>query len=188
MEDTKQQIIQAALKIMSEKGIDGITTRKIARDAKVNVAAVNYYFHSKDKLIEESIGSFVAKLEDIFLTLEKNEKPRDLLMNFLEKFIDYVAAHPGITKSLFFQMISPVRLNTRLAASMKKNFGLLKNNIRQNTNLKEDKILNFMALELISAVVYPILLSRHLKEVSLIDYSDSNDRKKYVDLLINKLI
>jgi len=84
-------------------------------------------------------------------------------------------------------MIPPSQSNARLAKSMRKNFELLKRNLQQNTGLKEEKILNFMALEIISAIVYPILLNCHLKEVSLIDYSNPDDRKKYIDLIINKI-
>lgn len=49
--DTRQRIMLAARRIFSERGFDAATLREITEAAQANVAAVNYYFRSKDELI-----------------------------------------------------------------------------------------------------------------------------------------
>jgi len=49
---TEQKIRQAATKVFLEKGFDGTTTRDIAGEAGMNVALLNYYFRSKQKLFD----------------------------------------------------------------------------------------------------------------------------------------
>jgi TetR/AcrR family transcriptional regulator, regulator of cefoperazone and chloramphenicol sensitivity len=184
---SKQQIIETALKIMGEQGIEGITTRRIAEAANVNTAALNYHFSSKQTLIEEAIGSFITELTKIFEPLGDKKNAKENLRIFLNSFIEYALAYPGITKSLFFQMAIQDGPNLILATAMKHNFDLLKDNLRQNSGVTSEKTLSFMALETMSALIYPLMLNRHLREVSLIDFSNPTDRTEYTNLLIMKI-
>ncbi len=49
---TKEKILNTTEKLISEKGFSGISLRTISTHAKTNLAAVNYHFGNKDKLIE----------------------------------------------------------------------------------------------------------------------------------------
>lgn len=50
---TRQRILGAAEELFAERGFAGASLRQVTAAAKVNLAAVNYHFGSKDKLIEE---------------------------------------------------------------------------------------------------------------------------------------
>src|SRR6476661_1013028 len=52
MIDKKTHIINAAVELFAEKGFEGASIRDIATKANVNVAMINYYFGSKEKLFE----------------------------------------------------------------------------------------------------------------------------------------
>jgi AcrR family transcriptional regulator len=52
MLDKKTHIINAAVELFAEKGFEGTSIRDIATKANVNVAMINYYFGSKEKLFE----------------------------------------------------------------------------------------------------------------------------------------
>lgn len=47
---TKQRLLQAALEVFGEFGLQAATTRDIARHAGQNIAAITYHFHSKEGL------------------------------------------------------------------------------------------------------------------------------------------
>lgn len=49
---TEEKIKEAAKKVFLEKGYDGTTTRDIAQEAGLNIALMNYYFRSKEKLFK----------------------------------------------------------------------------------------------------------------------------------------
>ncbi len=49
---TEEKIRQAATRVFLEKGFDGTTTRDIAAQAGINLALLNYYFRSKQKLFD----------------------------------------------------------------------------------------------------------------------------------------
>lgn len=52
---TKCRILGAAETLFAEHGFSGASLRQVTAAAKVNLAAVNYHFGSKDNLIEEVI-------------------------------------------------------------------------------------------------------------------------------------
>jgi len=49
-EKTKDRILNAAERLFSERGIDGVSLRQIAASAGVQVALISYYFRSKEGL------------------------------------------------------------------------------------------------------------------------------------------
>ncbi len=50
--DTKDRILDSAEKLFAERGFEATSIRMISSGAKVNLAAVNYHFQSKDALLD----------------------------------------------------------------------------------------------------------------------------------------
>ncbi len=62
-EAPRDRILVATLECFERFGVEGTTVRRIADLAQVNVAAVNYYFGSKDRLVDEALA---ASLNQVF--------------------------------------------------------------------------------------------------------------------------
>ena len=62
----KETIIESALQLFSTKGFEGTSVREIAADAGVNVAMINYYFGSKEKLFESVVEYRASFLKGLF--------------------------------------------------------------------------------------------------------------------------
>jgi len=60
---TKERILNTTEKLISEKGFSGISLRTISTNAKTNLAAVNYHFGNKEKLIEMMLE---RRLDNLF--------------------------------------------------------------------------------------------------------------------------
>jgi AcrR family transcriptional regulator len=61
--DTINRILDAAEELFADHGIAGTSVRDITQMAKVNVAAVNYHFETKDKLVYRVLARRAADLE-----------------------------------------------------------------------------------------------------------------------------
>src|SRR5690349_3847603 len=73
--DTRERILAAANKLFAERGFDGATLRDITDAAHANLAAVNYYFRSKDELIRSTLESAIRPIVGMRLAaLEKCER------------------------------------------------------------------------------------------------------------------
>jgi AcrR family transcriptional regulator len=53
----RERILASTIDLIEEKGIAGAMTRSIAAAAGVNIAAINYYYKSKEALIEAALTS-----------------------------------------------------------------------------------------------------------------------------------
>jgi AcrR family transcriptional regulator len=75
MSDTKERILNAAEQMFAEYGFEGTSLRAITTKAGVNLAAVNYHFHSKEDLIRALFARVVEPINQQRLaTLDALEK------------------------------------------------------------------------------------------------------------------
>lgn len=74
-EIARQQLIEAAMELFAENGIEGASTRQIANKAKQNIGAIAYYFNSKEGLymaVANWIAEFIKhNFKDIFEETER---------------------------------------------------------------------------------------------------------------------
>jgi AcrR family transcriptional regulator len=57
----RREILEAALRIIGEGGVNSVTHRAVAEEAGVSLASTTYYFDSKSALIEEALELMIAR-------------------------------------------------------------------------------------------------------------------------------
>jgi len=87
---TRERILMAACEVFAEKGFRNTTVRDICQKARVNVAAVNYHFGSKEKLYE-AVCKYACGLSesnpDPTFALSKDAPAEDKLRDFIQAFL-----------------------------------------------------------------------------------------------------
>ncbi len=70
--NTKEQLLKATLKLISEKGYLGATTREISQEAGVTELTLFRHFGSKERLFEELLNSysFLPQLKELLPELD----------------------------------------------------------------------------------------------------------------------
>ena len=76
---SEDKIKDAAKRVFILKGFSGCTSREIARESGMNVALVNYYFRSKDKLFQIILQAVLFS----YLKLAMKIACRSLVLTFL---------------------------------------------------------------------------------------------------------
>ncbi|MDR2755845.1 MAG: TetR/AcrR family transcriptional regulator [Planctomycetaceae bacterium] len=95
MTDTiRLRIIDTAGPIFAQKGFAATTVREICTAAKVNQAAINYYFGSKESLYKEVFESTYS----CFTPFREEITELDLTHPFEERFYNLIVQH---TKNIF---------------------------------------------------------------------------------------
>jgi len=65
-EGTRERILNTAIDIIEREGIEAATARAISAEAKVNLAAINYHYRTKDALMAAALAaSWNHALEDL---------------------------------------------------------------------------------------------------------------------------
>jgi len=90
--DTKTRILDTAERLFGLKGYENTSLRDITAEAQVNLAAVNYHFHTKDALLDAVIARRVGPVNKRRLDMLDAAGPdptvEQILTAFLEPVLD----------------------------------------------------------------------------------------------------
>lgn len=103
---SEERIIEAARKVFTRKGYAATRTRDIAEEAGINLALLNYYFRSKEKLFQVIM---FEKVEQIFGVLRPIiNDPDTTLMQKVEllatHYIDLLLENPDLPFFVLYEM------------------------------------------------------------------------------------
>ncbi|MBW2123955.1 MAG: TetR/AcrR family transcriptional regulator [Deltaproteobacteria bacterium] len=109
---SRQAIFDAAKRLFAEKGFAGTSIREITSEAGCNLAAVNYYFHGKDKLYLEVLTQTLVEFREESISSISEVKRRDcpptlesLLRSFAQAFLKpFVMGQQQLLKLLIHEM------------------------------------------------------------------------------------
>ena len=106
-----------AIELFAEKGFEGSSIRDLASRAEVNVAMVNYYFGSKDRLFEalvEQKASYMRGVLDELLannTLTEIEKIDLIIERYVHRFLSHPLFHKVMQQELLVSHRANLHLN-----------------------------------------------------------------------------
>ena len=95
---TEEKILEAASEVFTEKGFSGTRTRDIAEKAGINLALLNYYFRSKEKLFEQVMKIKVVLLFGKIFPILSNEKTslEEKIDLASEKYFEILSKNPNL--------------------------------------------------------------------------------------------
>ncbi len=194
---TEEKIKIAARSVFHKKGYAATRTRDIAEEAGINLALLNYYFRSKEKLFDiimtETMQGFLTSVMFI-LNDEKTsfEKKIDIIV---VNYIDLLIEEPDIP--LF--VLSELRANPEELISRISNKKVLMKSIfimQFQQKIKEGKIapihpLHFI-MNMLGMVVFPFVGSPMLKSIGDLKPKDFDElmqqRKKLIPKWVNAML
>ncbi|PWA11012.1 TetR/AcrR family transcriptional regulator [Flavobacterium laiguense] len=156
--DKQIQILQVAEALFAEKGFDGTSIRDIAKEAKINIAMISYYFGSKEQLLESLI---VYRASDIKLQLDnlilEDLNPIEKINKLIALYISRINSNRCIYKILHFEFSSKKRdLNLEAFTELKK--GNLKS---LETIIKEGQEKGIFKKDIIVPLITPTILGTY---------------------------
>jgi AcrR family transcriptional regulator len=166
----EERIKQAARKLFTEKGFDAVKTRDIAGEAGINLALLNYYFRSKEKLFDiVMIENFQQFVEQLIPVLSDEELSLDeIITQVAGRYIEMLRDNPDLPFFVLNQMRGgPSRVSVAKEEMVRARAGFVK---RVELAMKEGKItrvnmahfmMNFMGL-----VIFPFIAKSILVRVN----------------------
>ena len=97
VEDRREQIIEAALRVFARKGFNGATNKDIAREAGITPGLIYHYFESKEDLLKAAIEEhspvgLIHALPEALL----NEPPETFLRFIAQKLLEITESEPFV--------------------------------------------------------------------------------------------
>lgn len=85
--DKRNQILDAALRILARSGIGGLTMRAVAKEASVALGLVNYYFETKHSLVSAALERIGSQDLELVAPMDAMD-PQQRLTDALARVVD----------------------------------------------------------------------------------------------------
>ena len=108
---TRERILRSALELAGRNGLEGLTTRRVAQAAGVNLGLLHYYFASKEALVAETLDLFMRELLATFRIQRSGEgelDPQELLSELIITALAEAWKRPGLLLGLIGRISSQV--------------------------------------------------------------------------------
>ena len=192
---TEEKIIEAARMIFTKKGFLATTVRDIAAEADINLASVNYYFRSKEKLFAVIMDETIKKLFDKIEPVLNDEST-----NLYEKieicvgyYIDQILENPDFP----FFMVKEVMAGSTTLPMIGKMKQLIDSHFaRQLRALQTEGEINFHPVNVLwnisGMIMFPFLARPQILYSNYFNSAEFNqmmqERKKLIPVWIKAMI
>lgn len=126
----KERLIISTIEIIDELGIQGLSTREIAKRQGVSEATLFRHFNSKSELLLAVLEFFSKFDQDIFQSaILKKLPPREAITYMITAYTEYYENYPAITSIM--QVFDVLRNEPKLTEKVKIILYNRNNNIKQ---------------------------------------------------------
>jgi len=194
---TQEKIKVAAKKIFLRKGYAATRTRDIAEEAGLNLALLNYYFRSKEKLFDiimfENLQHFIEGIKGILNGRETTIEQK--VEAVVENYIDLLKQQPDLPLFVLHELGShPKKLISKIDREKFINRSYFMQQVR--TAVKEGKItpvnpLHFL-MNIIGLTIFPFVASPIFQNIGGLKQQEFNalmdERKKLIPAWIKVMM
>jgi AcrR family transcriptional regulator len=185
----KQKIVIATIECIEKEGINAVTIRSIGREANVNSAAINYYFGSKEKLIEEAFDHIQKDFMMDFTEIINNDKDlRTTVEELLLYMLRGVVKYPNILRAIFYEPFINSKYDSIFITRLNTLCQELENKInRQHADVEGEKY-KIPIIQLIGSSLFSAIFPCMFKDFSSIDLRNEEVLKDYVKKLADSFV
>lgn len=186
---TEQRIITAAVECIERYGIQETTNRKIAEIAGVNNAAINYYFRSKDALVQRVMEETLKNAFDWedFSKLPYGS-PRERCIAVFSDIMTGGVNFPGITRAHFYELFANGDYNNLGLKKYTEFVERLACELEDLGATQAPAELRLALMQIASAVMMVILAPGMYSDQFQFDLRKEDDRVLFLTTLVNKLL
>lgn len=94
-QDTEERIFEAARKVLLQRGSGNVRMKDIADVAGINPALLNYYFRSKDRLLEAVFQREARRFIPAEIAVLESDRPLEEKVRLIMRdYLDFFSANP----------------------------------------------------------------------------------------------
>jgi AcrR family transcriptional regulator len=183
----EEKILDRTLFLIGKNGSSNVSIRAIAKEANVNVSAINYYFRTKDEMLRHAKEFYMSNTRMITSILDQEElEEEEKLILFANEIMEYVIRFPGITV-LLKEAVEHIEdeISQQIVAVTHQMHQKMEYTMRKVIN-KDQQRFEYSRMIFMSSLIYPIEnfdITRY--DEGLI--SNRDNRIKYITHLIKVL-
>lgn len=182
----REKILLAAINCIEKSSLQACTIRRIAKEAGVNSAAINYYFGSKEKLVHEALA---RTLEEFGKMPDEATAPavplsQEFIESLFQTLMEGIFRWPGIAKAHLYGPMIENKCDELFIRTLGGFIDVMLAKFKKMRPGEKEDILKMRLIQMISAVLVPGLTAGMFPLAAGIDFSDPAVRKRYVSELV----
>lgn len=185
----EEKIINAAINCLEKYGVEGATNRVIAAEAGINSAAINYYFRSKEVLIQKAME---RTMDHAFDWSDFPDSPglsiHERCYNIFDHLVEGGVNFPGITRAHFHDLLSSGNYDSLVVTRLSRFAEQLCDDLQTHGYKGRRSDLEMSCMQLLNTVFMSVLVPHLYKDSLKIELSDPATRVRFVHSLVDKLI
>jgi AcrR family transcriptional regulator len=183
------KIVEAAIACVEKYGISGTTNRRIAEIAGVNSAAINYYFRSKEVLIDRVMKITLDNAfdwKDVEVLPGGNAIERCVAV--FEHIIEGACNFPGITRAHFYDLLIEGKENSPAVERLNQFLIHLSDDLKEKGSPLSTRELRLATFQIASGCLMMSIAPRAFRKGAGIDMNDPKARHEFVFCMVTKLL
>ena len=99
--ERQQQIVETAIKLIAEKGIQNLTTKNLAKEIEISEPALYRHFGNKLEILKAVITHFQIKMKPALEKLNKSVNSLNKIESFILEHLKIISQNPDFAKVIF---------------------------------------------------------------------------------------
>jgi len=184
----EEKIIIAAIECVERYGLTGATSRRIAATAGVNLAAINYYFRSKDALIERVMQTTLENAFD-FENFDPmpGKSAEEYCAAIFKDLLEGGLRYPGISRAHFYELFNRGQRNPLLNERIDRFISRLVDDLAARGTLLSQDDLRLACTQIMYSVLMAVLDPGLFKN-SGVDLENDTMRALFIRRLVTRLL
>ena len=196
IENTEEEILNAAKEVFQQKGMAGARMQEIADKAKINKALLHYYYRSKQLLFEAVFkNAFRLLAPQIGKVLNDDTELFDKIRNFTDSYVSFVIKHPYLPNFVIQELNSNPEFVLKLRAEASfpstEKFKLQVLEAVETGLIKpidaDQLLINIIALNIFPFIGEPLLMALINVDKTKYDQLLQNRKTEAADFIINSI-
>jgi AcrR family transcriptional regulator len=125
-QERRNQLIDAALMLFAEKGLDNTTIKDLAARVGVAQGLIYHYFASKEDLLVAVIErhNFIGEMAEVFLSAS-GRPVREVLQRAMMQALGLIGSHQELVRILFREALTHPELQSHVRMYQRSGIGIL---------------------------------------------------------------
>jgi AcrR family transcriptional regulator len=169
---TEEKIKEAARKVFMQKGFAATRTRDIAEESGINLALLNYYFRSKEKLFHEVMSEKIQQFFGVLFPIinDSSTKLETKIDLIVANYIDMLSENPDLPLFVLSEMKGgPGQISKTLPIEkITKNVSLVKQLLEKRADINPVHFL----MNILGMTVFPFIARPAFGAIGILNKSD----------------
>ncbi|MCY9528316.1 MULTISPECIES: TetR/AcrR family transcriptional regulator [Paenibacillus] len=181
--ETKNKLIDSALRVFSEKGYDSSTTKDIAREAEVTDGLIYHYFNSKEELLWAILEKHTInhELKNTATMDSLKNQPLDVMLNmYFANLMDMLHDKKELIVMFFGEAQRNQEVRNRLVMTIEEGIQPLYQLLKQHVSKDDEYLFSAIRNVQMTLVMYFLLYGRFQTEPM--------ERTRYIHITVQQFM